>query len=393
MSLLNKLQAAGITEPPSIFSSESESFAWLCLALTPEIGPKTFQAINQSHLSPTEVFALDETALKKLGVREKARKHLKRYPPSSPHKTVEQTLKWQDSHNDHHVILFGDPDYPERLKHIATPPPLLMVKGQPSALQCHQVAIVGSRYSTAAGKQQAREFAADLIEYGFVVTSGLAKGIDGAAHQGALDAKGATVAVLGTGLNNIYPKTHKKLAEQITEKGALVSEFPLDTQAYQGNFPRRNRIVSGLSLGTLVVEAALKSGSLITARQALEQNREVFAVPGPINNPQKTGCHHLIRQGAILVESADHIASELMAVVDYQQAIQDGESSSSSENIRPTSEDPIEQSLLKALDYDGASIDTLITRSGLNASELTGMLMMMEIKGWVSHDSGEYRLL
>lgn len=393
MSLLNKLQAAGVTEPPSIFLSDSESFAWLCLALTPEIGPKSFQSIILSHYSPSDVFSLDETTLKQLGIREKARKHLKRFPPTKPHKSVEQTLKWQDSHNNHHVILFGDGDYPDRLKHIATPPPVLMVKGQTSALTLNQVAVVGSRVPTAAGKQQAHDFAFELAHQGLAITSGLARGIDGAAHQGALAANGATLAVLGTGLNNIYPKAHKKLAEQITEKGALISEFPLDTQAFQGNFPRRNRIVSGLSLGTLVVEAALKSGSLITARQALEQNREVFAIPGAVSNPQKAGCHHLIRQGAVLVESADQITHELMTIVDYQQAADPAHSAKSPKSERPVSEDPHEQSLLKALDYDGASIDTLISRSGLSASELTGMLMMMEIKGWVSHDSGEYRLL
>lgn len=393
MSLLNKLQSTGVTEPLSIFSSDSESFAWLCLALTPELGPKSFQSITLSHYSPTDVFSLDDTMLKQLGIREKARKHLKRYPPASPHKSVEQTLKWQDSHNDHHVILYGDADYPDRLKHIATPPPVLMVKGQVSALTLNQVAVVGSRVPTAAGKQQAYDFALELAHQGVAITSGLAKGIDGAAHQGALAANGATLAVLGTGLNNIYPKAHKKLAEQIAEKGALISEFPLDAQAYQGNFPRRNRIVSGLSLGTLVVEAALKSGSLITARQALEQNREVFAIPGAINNPQKAGCHHLIRQGAVLVESADQITHELMALVDYHKAVDRPHISKPVQSDRPVSEDPNEQSLLKALDYDGASIDTLINRSGLSASELTGMLMMMEIKGWVSHDAGEYRLL
>ena len=385
------------SDPPTRVISQSaltsDELACLCLAMTPELGPKAFQSIVQSQYAVRDVFDLDDSTLKSLGLRGKAVENLRQYAPSRLHPKVEATLTWVEQSPINHLLLYGQAAYPEQLAHIGAPPPMLLVRGQLSALQQHQMAIVGSRYPTEAGKQQAFEFAAELADAGLVITSGLAKGVDAAAHQGALSVQGSTLAVLGTGLNEIYPKSHQALAEAIVEKGALISEFPLDTKAFQGNFPRRNRIVSGLSLGTLVVEAALKSGSLITARQALEQNREVFAIPGPINNPQKTGCHFLIREGATLIESPDQILQALADVLSYQKAINLNTADiAAAKQARPHSDDPQQARLLKALDYEGANVDTLVSRSGLDAASVAGLLMLFELQGWVSHAEGEYAL-
>jgi len=392
MSLINTLlgRVANLES-----GSVKELLPWVCLAFTPGVGPKTFQTLMAHGFSPKDIYDLPAAELSQLPLAPKSIEHIKKYRLSSPHKDVEEAFLWQQQQNNHHILHFEHPDYPDRLRHIGSPPPILMVKGNVPVLNEPQLAIVGTRHPTATGKQHAQEFAAALADAGLVITSGLAKGIDGFAHQGALSVHGATVAVLGTGLGHVYPKQHIQLAEEICEKGALVSEFPLTTKPFQGNFPRRNRIVSGLSLGTLVVEATLKSGSLITARQALEQNREVFAIPGAIANPQKVGCHHLIREGAVLVESPEQVMYELrhqlaMANVHGEAAtLSDGPPKSS----RPRSDDPDEQILLKSLDYDGASVDELVSRSGLAVSQMTPLLMMMELKGWVGHEDGEYKLL
>ena len=392
MSLINTLLGR-VTSLES--GPVKELLPWVCLAFTPGVGPKTFQTLMAHGCSPKDIYDLPAGEFSQLPLAPKSIEHIKKYPLSSPPKDVEEAFLWQQQQNNHHILHFEHPDYPDRLRHIGSPPPILMVKGNVPVLNEPQLAIVGTRHPTATGKQHAQEFAAALADAGLVITSGLAKGVDGEAHQGTLNVDGATVAVLGTGLGHVYPKQHIHLAEAICEKGALISEFSLTTKPFQGNFPRRNRIVSGLSLGTLVVEATLKSGSLITARQALEQNREVFAIPGAIANPQKAGCHHLIRQGALLVESPDQVLKELQ----HQLAAPTVDSASSnsgdqlSKNNKPISDDPDEQTLLKALDYDGASVDELVSRSGFNVSQLTPLLMMMELKGWVGLEDGEYRLL
>ena len=213
------------------------------------------------------------------------------------------------------------------------------------------------------------------------------RGIDACAHKGALHSGGATLAVLGSGLNHIYPKQNHQLSEDIIHRGALISEFSLSSKPHPGHFPRRNRIVSGLSLGTLVIEATLKSGSLITARQALEQNREVFAIPGAISNPQKAGCHHLIRQGATLVESAQQIVEEISWQVEVKKA------SVANVKSEPVSQDPTQQKLLKALDYDGANLDEIVTRTQLPVAELNVMLMELELSGVVRQVQGDYSLV
>ena len=369
----------------SIFNHPSAR-AWLNLAMVPGIGPKTMQRIFAANVTAAQVYELDPQQLSALAVSAKSRTFLKQYPPHTPSKEVETALAWAQ-HPGHYLLTWLDEHYPTRLKQIATWPPLLMVRGRVEVLQFEQLALVGSRYPTQGGMAQAYEFAEQLTHMGLAITSGLAKGIDACAHQGALQAGGVTLAVLGSGLQKIYPRQHVALAEQICERGALISEFNLNTGAHPGHFPRRNRIVSGLSMGTLVIEASLKSGSLITARQALEQNREVFAVPGPINNPQKSGCHHLIRQGAILVESAAHIAQELRWQHETAQPVRQ-KSERISQHMSPA-----EQTLIKALDYDGANLDELVRRTQLPVAHLNVMLMELELGGVVRQQQGDYSLI
>lgn len=373
--------------PDLSFNLTSEQLAYVCLALTHGIGPKTIANIQHAGLTASQVFELDAEYLKALGLKQAAQKSLKAHSPAKPNKEVEAALKWAQLPN-HHLVTLSHPNYPEPLKNIDTPPPLLMVKGQLSALALNQIAIVGSRYPTVSGKEAAYEFAQELSHHGLCITSGLALGIDGAAHQGALDAGGATLAVLGTGLNSIYPKQHKKLAEAICDKGALISEFSLNAKGKAGHFPRRNRIVSGMSLGCLVVEATLKSGSLITARQALEQNREVMAVPGSVSNPQKAGCHHLVRQGAVLVETPEQVLQELALLTKpvtttKQQKI----------DMMSQVEDPKQRNILKALDYDGRYVDELVSTTGLDVGELSTLLMGLELQGLVRQQDGCFSLL
>ncbi|MCX4189799.1 DNA-processing protein DprA [Methylophaga sp. OBS3] len=283
---------------------------------------------------------------------------------------------------DRYILTLDDPRYSSLLKEISDPPPLLFVQGDVDCLQAWQLAIVGSRNPTPSGRDSAFEFARFMAGGGLHICSGLADGVDAAAHKGALAAGGKTVAVVGTGLDRVYPAKHRDLAHQIAQQGAIVSEFPLGTPPLAENFPRRNRIISGLSLGTLVVEAALKSGSLITARMAMEQGREVFAMPGSIHNPLARGCHQLIRDGAKLVENADHIIDELGALAEFAQ-IADPEANTELASAQP--QDDVEyQQLFEHLGFDPIHIDELILRSGLTADAVSSMLLLLELQGRVS---------
>ncbi len=271
------------------------------------------------------------------------------------------------------------------MREIPDPPPLLFVHGDPEVLRTPQLAMVGSRNPSMPGGETARDFAYHLAASGLSITSGLAIGIDGASHSGALDAGGITIAVTGTGLDRVYPASQHDLAHRIAEHGALVSEFPPQTQVRPGNFPRRNRIISGLCLGTLVVEAAHKSGSLITARLASEQGREVFAIPGSIHNPLARGCHRLIRQGAKLVETSGDILEELAPLLrDLKPPQADHKESA----CRQHQLDPEYQLLLKCMGFDPAQIDLLIERSGLTAEVVSSMLILLELEGHVSSAPG-----
>lgn len=372
--------------------SPDELTAYIHLALTPGVGPKTFQLLAHKGIQAAEIYKCSADQLTSLKLPLKSIKHILAHPPSNPCKDAEQALNWAQQTNNHLITRYHK-HYPQRLMQIASAPPILMVMGELACLDLPQIAIVGSRYPSLSGQAQAFEFAQSLVESGFVITSGLARGIDAFAHKGALQAGGKTIAVMGTGLSQIYPKQNQRLAAEIAEQGAVVSEFPLRAKAMPGHFPRRNRIVSGLSMGTLVVEATVKSGSLITARQALEQNREVFAIPGPINNPQKSGCHYLIRQGASLIETPDQIVQELSLMHPPVDRISTHAKKPLVETLPNNVLDqlkPEQYKILKAVDYQGVNLDDLVMRTQYSVAEISAHLMDLELSGLIRQDQGAY---
>jgi DNA processing protein len=291
---------------------------------------------------------------------------------------VDADLAWIEVTHPH-IILYGEPQYPPLLAQTVGAPPVLFVLGSVQALQAPQLAMVGSRSPTPSGRTTAREFAAWYARVGLTITSGLAVGIDTASHEGALLVGGDTVAVFATGLDRIYPAENKNLAVRIREHGALVSEFPPRTPPLRQNFPRRNRIISGLSLGTLVVEAAKESGSLITARLAADQGREVFAVPGSIHSPVSRGCHELIRDGARLVEEAGDVLSELKISLTEEGLVKQ-----KSPPRPPPALDKEYEMLLDALGFEPATIDVLAVRTGLPGGSIASMLLILELEGCVA---------
>lgn len=285
----------------------------------------------------------------------------------------------------HHRIVPGDSAFPHLLEQIPSPPHLLYVDGDPESLHLPAIAIVGSRNPTKGGERNAWEFAHHLASVGFTIVSGLAQGIDTAAHRGALAADGKTIAFLGHGIDRIYPASNKDLAGEIANNGALVSEFPLGTHPGRELFPQRNRLISGLSLGTLVVEAARRSGSLITARLAGEQGREVFALPGSIHNALARGCHQLIRQGAKLVENSDDIIAELAPLAG--QILQTTMESTSNEKDTESLDSEYVQ-LLKHVGHDPITADELANNSGLTIDQVSSMLLILELRGKIESLSG-----
>lgn len=304
---------------------------------------------------------------------------------------IDIEFKWLEQPN-HHVMTILDEAYPSLLREISSPPLLLYIKGDLSILKKPQIAIVGSRNPTPMGYKTAKEFASFLAGQGLVITSGLAMGIDAASHEGAL-INGKTVAVLGTGIDQTYPKRNNNLADSIVAQGALVSEFPLSTAPCQFNFPRRNRIISGLSLGVLVVEAALRSGSLITAKFALEQNREVFAIPGSIHNPLSKGCHYLIKSGAKLVENAEDILIELQETAHLNIEL----NKDMKKNVKKTDEklDFFElgveyRNILSCIGFESTAIDTMISLCSYSPEILSSMLLKLELQGFLARVPGGY---
>ncbi len=296
--------------------------AWCALWRVPRVGAKRYARILQAFGSPGAFFTLPDSERTRAGVT------VDRAMLDQARRGADTDIRWLQDHEDANILTLDDPAYPWRLKLIADPPPLLFSRGKVELLTEPQLAIVGSRSPSHEGLDNAKNFASYLTGQGIVITSGLAQGIDGAAHEGALAQKngdlGETIAVMGTGPDRIYPAKHRDLAYRIAERGCIITEFPVGTPVKPQSFPRRNRVISGLSLGTLVIEAGLKSGSLITARTALEQNREVFAIPGSIHNPLARGCNHLIRNGAKLVETAqdifEELRSELFAFVENEKS-------------------------------------------------------------------------
>jgi len=296
----------------------------------------------------------------------------------------ESDRKWLEAPT-HHIVSAESDDFPELLRQIPGPPTHLYVVGNIDALHLPALAIVGSRNPTAGGKQNAFDFSQHLARSGFCIVSGLAQGIDAAAHEGALAAGATTVAFLGHGIDRVYPAQNHELAHRIAATGALCSEYPLGSPPRREHFPQRNRLISGLSLGTLVVEAARRSGSLISARLAAEQGREIFAIPGSIHNPLSRGCHRLIRQGAKLVESADDIVSELAPLAGHLV-----ENSDIATEPAPSAShmDGEYAALLSALSYDPASADQIARRSGLTIEQVSSMLLILELEGKIQLQPG-----
>jgi len=368
---------------------------WLRLMLTEGVGPQTARELLSHFGLPENIFGANYSALQKC-VNEKLALTLSSAPDDPIREQIDTTLEWC-KHPGNQVLTFADANYPSSLLTIADPPPVLYVKGRAELLNRKSIAMVGSRNATLQGIQNARRFAHVLSTAGLTVVSGLALGIDGAAHEGALSeiaTEGSTVAVTGTGLDLVYPAKHRELAHQIAVHGCLVSEYPLGTPGIASNFPRRNRIISGLSQGVLVVEAAAQSGSLITARSALEQGRDVFAIPGSIHSPLSKGCHQLIRQGAKLVESAQDILEEI-----HVQNIPLKEKFSPPHVAINTAANSVNASaltnqLLHAAGHDPVSVDELAARTTMTMAEVQASLLELELEGRIERlASGMYQAL
>lgn len=352
-----------------------ELAAWLRLMLTPGVGTESARKLLAAFGLPQEIFEHEPAAWQAV-VGSRAARALSTIPEKLDVE-VDRLQAWLADDARRHVLTLGDALYPTELLQMADPPLMLYVQGDVQALhQPRRLAVVGSRNPTPQGEANARQFAHALGESGVCVVSGLALGVDGAAHDGALQAGAPTIAVVGTGLDRVYPRRHLSLAHRIGAQGALVSEYPLGTPPLAAHFPQRNRIIAGLSQGTLVVEAAVQSGSLITARLAAEQGREVFAIPGSIHSPQARGCHALIRQGAKLVESAQDILEDLhMAPTRLEDVVLESDIEG-------------EDTLLEAMGFDPVSLDALQARTGLDTAHLQARLLELELQGDVSRLPG-----
>jgi DNA processing protein len=347
---------------------------WLQLTLTPGLGPAALRGMLRQ-------FGLPQAIL------QKKRAELSSFAPAAAldalfsdevARAVSAALTWAAA-PDHHLVTLADENYPKALLEISDPPAVLYAGGNIAFLQRPLLAVVGSRNATAQGERNAESFAKALSDNGLTIVSGLALGIDAAAHRGGLAGGGSTIAVLGTGIDVVYPRRNADLAEQIGERGLLLSEFPLGTAPAAYNFPRRNRLISGLARGCLVVEAAAASGSLITARSAADQGREVFAIPGSIHSPLSKGCHALIKAGAKLVESADDVLAELAGFRPSGYASTTERVSGTDEALRRG--DP---GLLAHMGHDPVDVDSLCTRAGLSAEQVSSELLRLELDGRVA---------
>lgn len=368
--------------------------AWLILLRTPGLGPVALRKQLARHGNADGVLSHLRSGKDAAELGDEARSWL--IAPDA--QLIDSDLAWL-AQPGHHLIGWDDEDYPSLLREIPGAPAALFVAGDASLLWMPQIAIVGSRSASEAGLAITRRFSRALANAGFAITSGMADGIDAAAHRAALDSQGPTLAVLGTGPDLVYPRKHRALAAEIAANGALISEFPPGTPGKAEHFPRRNRIISGLSLGTLVVEASLKSGSLITARYATEQGREVFAIPGSINSPLARGCHQLIRDGARLVETVDEIIGELSGLAaalgdrlrlrlqapeGFEPSLETGQTRGS---LKPQRDGDYIR-LLEALGHEEVDMDTLADRTRLDAAALSSMLLLLELEGEVSSARG-----
>ena len=371
--------------------NDTEFAAWLRLLETPGLGRGAIRRLLAACGSPEAVLAAPPATLREL-VGAAGCQALRAWPPLfSERLAAAQT--WRAASTDHHVLVLGDAAWPPALLQTVDPPLLLYVRGNPDVLARPSLAIVGSRQATAQGKDNARAFAQALGAQGYVVVSGLAQGIDAAAHEGALASPAGTIAVVGTGLDRNYPPRHADLAARIAAHGAVVSEYAPGTPPLPEHFPQRNRIIAGLTQGTLVVEAALRSGSLITARLASEAGREVFAVPGSIHAPQAKGCHALLKQGAKLVESAEDILEELLGPAAPRQAslalnATDDTVARAATDVSAAASAAADDPLLQALGPDPVTLDALMARTGWPTPELLAKLLDFELAGQVARLPG-----
>lgn len=351
-----------------------EFAAWFRLLETPGVSRAAARRLLASCGSPERVLSAGPGLWREVGGPEAAAGLAQ--PPAAVEERLSAAVAWLAGGDTRSVVTVGDPAYPALLLQTADPPLLLYVQGDAACLSQRAVAVVGSRHATPQGEANASAFAKALSGQGWLVVSGLALGIDGAAHEGALQGSAGTVAVVGTGLDRIYPAKHKALAHRIAQQGCIVSEYAPGTPALPVHFPQRNRIIAGLSLGTLVVEAAVESGSLITARMASEAGREVFAIPGSIHSPQSKGCHALLKQGAKLVESAEDILEELRGGAPRQP------------ELPLAQEAPPADPLLQALGHEPVSLDDLLARTGWPVAELSARLLNLELEGSVARLPG-----
>ena len=340
---------------------DAELASWLALNQIPGLGNEGLRRLLQAFGTPTQIFATPVHTLQQVVQPVIAATITQGWDEA----TLTPITSWlADPHN--HIVTLADPDYPQALLNISDPPLLLYVKGRLELLNHPALAVVGSRNATPQGLSNAEAFAQAASAAGLCIISGMAHGIDAAAHRGGLREYGSSIGIVGTGLDKVYPAANRQLAHRLAQEGALISEFSLGTPPLAANFPRRNRLISGLSLGCLVVEASLQSGSLITARMALEQGRDVFAIPGSIHAPQTKGCHHLIKQGAKLVECAQDILEELGRF-------------SASTTLQPSVLE--EHPLLMHLGFDPVDMDSLSQRSGLTIGALSAILLQLELDG------------
>ena len=366
---------------------------WLTILNAPSVGGASLIGLIEKLGGVTAVVSASARNLVQQGFSEEAATAITR-PDAA---VIDAGLQWLE-HPDHHLLCWDDDSYPALLRRINGPPAALFVDGDPGCLWQPQIAVIGSRNPTAGGLDHAHDFATTLARQGMTITSGLASGIDTAAHNAALQAGAYTVAVNGTGLDIVYPASSRKVAKQIPAQGAMVSELPLGSPPRRQHFPSRNRIISGLSLAVLVIEAGLNSGTLITARKAGEQGRDVFALPGSLHNPMAKGCHRLIREGARLVETAADIMQELgplatelqMEIKQQLEATDQGEPGHVA-GKNDLLEDADYTRLWDVLGFDPKPVDTIIAQSGLSAREVSSMLLMLELRGMIrKHDNGCY---
>ncbi|MGB7905059.1 MAG: DNA-processing protein DprA [Steroidobacteraceae bacterium] len=357
---------------------------WLALAQAPGLLAGQLQDWLAQGASPIDLTRESQAALASIGLGKAAIQALLQPDGAA----IDDDLGWLHAAANRWLVTWGSANYPPLLAQIPDAPLVLYVEGDPMALCLPQLAIVGTRNPTALGRDTATQFALHLAQAGLAVTSGLALGIDAAAHRGALHAGARTIAVVGRGLDAIYPRENESLALEIVgRQGALVTDLPIGTPPLKQNFPRRNRILSGLAVGTLVVEAALRSGSLITARLAADHGREVFAIPGSIHNPMVRGCHRLLRQGARLVESVDDIFAELEAIIGEIKRIA-REIPPAGADLHPPPLDKEYEILLDALGFEPAGLDMLVARTGLKAGAVASMLLILELEGRVQQQPG-----